>query len=66
MSDSFFDRLSEEGQEVVPVNYRLSVGTPVEAAVPMRMAESRFYRSAGFHCRPFYKPISRCFRPEEG
>jgi hypothetical protein len=62
--DSLFERLSPEGQEVVPVNYRLSVAVPAGAGPPRRQAESRFYRSEGFACRPFHKPVSRCFEPE--
>jgi hypothetical protein len=62
--DSLFERLSEEGKEVVPVNYRLSVGVPAEEGPPRRLAESRFYRAEGLVCRPFHKPVSRCLVPE--
>ncbi len=63
--DSLFKKLSDEGQEAVPVNYRLSVGVPAEAGPPRRQAESRFYRAEGYQCRPFHKPVSRCFEEKE-
>jgi hypothetical protein len=33
------------------------------SAPSMRLAESEHYRTRGYACHGFPKPISRCFRP---
>jgi hypothetical protein len=60
LPDLFFDSLTEEGQEAAPVNVRLMPAGEPEVAAAAPIAESSFYRSRGFLCHDFHKPISRC------
>lgn len=62
--DRFLDRLSPEARAAVPVSYHLAESAEPGDASAARIAESRFYRAAGFDCHPFHKPISRPLGPE--
>jgi SPASM domain peptide maturase of grasp-with-spasm system len=56
----FFERLSHEGQRLVPVNYRFMEPLTEEFGSVQRLAESHFYNAHGYCCWGFRKPISRC------
>ena len=58
-----FDRLSAAGQQVVPVHYRFLHRPAGGDESPTRLAESRPYRSKGFFCWGFHKPISKVLPP---
>jgi hypothetical protein len=62
----FFDRLSADGQRLVPVLYRFLHRSSAGSQAPTRLAESRHHRAAGYICYPFHKPISKCRLPEDG
>jgi hypothetical protein len=57
----FYDLLTEEAQENVPIHYRLIQGHRPEEATGTRVATSAHHRSRGYVCQTFYKPLSRCF-----
>lgn len=62
-----FARLSDAGRESAPVSYRFFHTSPLGAATILRLVESRPYRSTGYVCTSFRKPISKCCgQPEEG
>lgn len=61
---SFFDRLSSSGRELVPVAYRFITCKEGAQVNSVRLTESAAYRSKGYECRMFYKPISRCLVDE--
>jgi hypothetical protein len=63
--DGLFARLSAAGRECAPVGYRFVHTSPLDAALILRLAESRPYRSSGYLCGPFRKPISKCCGPDE-
>ena len=63
--DGFFSRLSPEGQRSAPVIYRFSHTSPVRAATIMRLVESKPYRTTGYVCSGFRKPISKCLGDDE-
>jgi|GEM_PF-2321205 len=47
----------------LPLNYTGMVAVEGRSAPSMRLAESEHYRTRGYACHGFPKPISRCFRP---
>ena len=59
------EHLTPEAREIVPVGYRFFDTPSLTMTERMRTASSDAYHAAGFSCFPFYKPISRCRRPEE-
>jgi len=56
----FFERLTSEGKRLVPINYRFVEPVAEESISLQRLAESHFYRAAGYCCWSFHKPISKC------
>jgi hypothetical protein len=60
-----FDLLTPEGQELVPVYYRLFERREPGSAVNHRIASSAWYQAPSFACFSFHKPISRCRRHDE-
>jgi len=60
-NDGFFERLSPEGRQLVPVTFRSLHTSPTAEATFLRLVESRPYRAQGYACSPFRKPISKCF-----
>ncbi len=62
--ERLLDRLSPEARAAVPVSYHLAESCEPAEASAVRSADSRFYRSSGFECKPFHKPISRPLGPE--
>lgn len=66
--EKFTEVLSEAGQELVPVNYRLmekQEARTVLAVGPKIPAESNFYHTNHFECYSYYKPISKCCTEDE-
>jgi hypothetical protein len=65
---SFLDLLSETGQELVPVNYRLMEAEEVQVALsarPITPAGSKFYHTDAYRCFAYHKPISKCCTEDE-
>jgi hypothetical protein len=60
--DVLFFRLSKSGRELVPVNYRMLVSRETGRDNSTSLAESAVYRSKGYACHLFYKPISKNFK----
>ncbi len=63
--DDLFERLSDAGRESAPVSYRFLYTSSLAAASVLRLVESRPYRSTGYVCSSFRKPISKCCGPED-
>src|SRR3954469_18181735 len=59
-SRSLFERLTPEGQRLMPVNYRFMEPLAEELGSVQRLAESSVYHADGYCCWGFHKPISRC------
>jgi hypothetical protein len=59
-----FARLSPEGKEIAPINYRFLHPRATRATV-LRLVECRPHRAAGYVCSGFRKPISRCLGPDD-
>lgn len=62
--DDLFARLSPEGREIAPVNYR-SLHPRATRATVLRLVECRPHRAAGYVCGSFRKPISKCLGPDD-
>jgi hypothetical protein len=60
-----FARLSAAGRESAPVGYRYLHTSSLAAATILRLVESRPYRTTGYVCSSFRKPISKCCGPED-
>ena len=59
--ERLFEMLTEEAQHAVPLSFRFVQNVaPAQPSTP-RFVESTPYRSKGYACGSFYKPISRCF-----
>jgi hypothetical protein len=63
--EDLFDRLSPEGQEAAPVAYRFFHPSTLGASTILRLVESRPYRTAGYVCNTFRKPVSKCCEPDD-
>ncbi len=44
----------------LPLSYAVLRSLPAGAAPYMPMAPCDHHRTAGYHCLPYHKPISRC------
>jgi len=60
-----FARLTPEGQRLVPVPYRFLHASPLAEKTLSRLVESRPYRTTGYVCWTFRKPISKCCGPDD-
>jgi len=61
---SFFFSLSEQAKDLVPIAYRTMSISDFGKMPVVRYAESTRYRSEGYACFGFHKPISRIFKPQ--
>lgn len=64
----FLELLSETGQELVPVNYRLIEAQDAQVALsvrPVNPAESKFHHTENYQCFGYHKPISKCCTEDE-
>jgi len=49
----------------VPVTYRFLHASPLAEKTISRLVESRPYRTTGYVCWTFRKPISKCCGPDD-
>lgn len=54
--------LAPEALELLPAHLHFLEESSI---MPLRSADSRFHRSTGYICFRFYKPISKCIRPQQ-
>ena len=60
LSDSLFEELSSDGQELASINFHLLKSHNPKDHRTIRLAESTHYRTKAYGCQNFWKPISRC------
>jgi len=63
--DDLFTRLTDQGRQAAPVSYRYLHASSLDHATILRLVESRPYRSSGYVCSSFRKPISKCCDPKD-
>jgi hypothetical protein len=59
------DDLPAAAVDLLPVTYRTIHSLSASSQPVARLAESRFYRAAGYLCVRFHRPISKFLRLDE-